>query len=77
MKPTNIVFPNGSIDPWHALSFTTTSADQNFTTIYIDGKLFLAYISYKESNISWKESKAMVYLSTQNLLVLQLKKNIN
>ncbi|CAG2203934.1 unnamed protein product [Mytilus edulis] len=36
MKPTKLVFPNGSIDPWHALSFTTTSADQHFTTIYID-----------------------------------------
>ncbi|CAG2198972.1 unnamed protein product [Mytilus edulis] len=37
MKPTKLVFPYGSIDPWHALSFTTTSADQHFTTIYIDG----------------------------------------
>lgn len=37
MKPTKVVFPNGSIDPWHALSFTTTSVDQPFTTIYIDG----------------------------------------
>ncbi|VDI31679.1 Hypothetical predicted protein [Mytilus galloprovincialis] len=37
MNPTKIVFPNGSIDPWHAFSFTTTSADQHFTTIYIDG----------------------------------------
>ena len=36
MRPTRVVFPNGSIDPWHALSFTT-KVDPAFTTIYIDG----------------------------------------
>lgn len=37
MRPTKVVFPNGSIDPWHALSFTTNVDPTAFTTIYIDG----------------------------------------
>lgn len=40
MRPTKVVFPNGSIDPWHALSFTTNVDPTAFTTIYIDGKLY-------------------------------------
>jgi hypothetical protein len=44
MRPTKVVFPNGSIDPWHALSFTTNVDPKSFTTIYIDGKLYILKI---------------------------------
>ena len=44
MRPTKVVFPNGSIDPWHALSFTTNVDPNAFTTIYIDGKLYILEI---------------------------------
>lgn len=43
MRPTKVVFPNGSIDPWHALSFTTNVDPTAFTTIYIDGKLYFFF----------------------------------
>lgn len=33
---TNIVFPNGSIDPWHALGITHNLTD-SLTAIYING----------------------------------------
>ena len=33
---TNIVFPNGDIDPWHALSLLS-SPTPSITTIYIHG----------------------------------------
>ena len=33
---TNIVFPNGSIDPWHALGVTMNISD-TLTAIYIQG----------------------------------------
>ena len=33
---TNIVFPNGSIDPWHALGVTTNISD-SLVAIFING----------------------------------------
>ncbi|KAJ8310043.1 hypothetical protein KUTeg_011908 [Tegillarca granosa] len=36
MKASKTVFPNGSIDPWHALSFTET-VSPDAPAIYIDG----------------------------------------
>ena len=33
---TNIVFPNGSIDPWHALG-VTANISETLTSIYIQG----------------------------------------
>ena len=33
---TNIVFPNGSIDPWHALGVTSNISD-SLVAIFIDG----------------------------------------
>ena len=35
-KTTNIVFPNGSIDPWHALGITQ-SISESLPAIYING----------------------------------------
>lgn len=37
MRPTKVVFPNGSVDPWHALSFTADVDPSIFTVIYIEG----------------------------------------
>jgi serine protease 16 len=34
---TNIVFPNGSIDPWHALGVLETESGSGNEAIYIDG----------------------------------------
>lgn len=33
---TNIVFPNGSIDPWHSLSVTTNVSD-SVLAVFIEG----------------------------------------
>lgn len=40
IKVTNVVFPNGSIDPWHALGIVK-DLSPDATAIYIDGKLFI------------------------------------
>lgn len=43
-KVTQVVFPNGAIDPWHALG-VTTNLSSNALAIYIDGEsLFQKYI---------------------------------
>lgn len=34
---TKVVFPNGSIDPWHAMGVTKDISSEA-TAIYIDGK---------------------------------------
>ncbi len=37
MTGTNIVFPNGSIDPWHALSITTQQEGSSVKALFING----------------------------------------
>lgn len=37
LKVTNVVFPNGSVDPWHALGIVK-DLSPNATAIFIDGK---------------------------------------
>ena len=42
VKVTRIIFPNGSIDPWHALS-VITSLGPDATALYINGKWLLYF----------------------------------
>ena len=37
IKITKVVFPNGSIDPWHALGFTE-DISPDAVAVYINGK---------------------------------------
>ena len=34
---SNIVFPNGSIDPWHVLSITTQQEGSSVIALFING----------------------------------------
>lgn len=37
VRGTRIIYPNGSIDPWHALSLTMSTNVEHVVVIYIDG----------------------------------------
>jgi len=37
VRGTRIIYPNGSIDPWHALSLTKSTNVEHVVVIYIDG----------------------------------------
>ena len=53
MTGTNIVFPNGSIDQWHALSVTSDLSD-TVKAVFIDGTAHCANM-YPPSDHDLKE----------------------
>lgn len=49
-QSTNVVFVNGSIDPWHALSILTSNPNFNITAIYIEGTAHCANMRKAKAN---------------------------
>ncbi len=42
LKVTRVIFPNGSIDPWHALGVTKDLSPEA-TALYINGNALILY----------------------------------
>ena len=50
IQVTKVVFPNGSIDPWHALGITEDVSD-NTTAVFIEGRTNSCFNTSLDRNI--------------------------